>query len=610
MMECRMPVTFDIRVYDVVKNTDTLHQSICDVLGSPDVEILIDKHTRPYSLTESQMFIKDDVDEYIRARNECGQIAVIVLVEINRQNDFNDAMHRLAAECITKFPDFPFALFIISAKGEISVLTTNHDAIRAQYQQILVDTKTIEGEEAASANRYEPETVDEPGTLDESVVELNENGATSQEPGSILISFMGDASTYKPITHQDQSGSFSYDTCFSAHYAYKKYRLRKAIILCTKGVIGYFKVNLKGEVCNPNNLNDPDFSNTFTAEEYTDPAVSNMDIWHLVTIFDKILDKYNITSTEKIILDVTHGYRIIPMFVISLFRYLTVIKGFKPDNVTIIYANYRDGVSNCIVHELDVFRRMDGWTDAAKSVVNHGNARDMVTLLRAYQSSITNSSLATSIKQLADKLDKWVEIVQLTLWVDYPHVFRELNNCINTVRAASVDPEVKYVLQWIQTQFADVFVLTEINPCMPTHELQIQEFMMKWYLSCQMYTQAALLTREYLISKYLICHGTWHKKNSKWLSLKPCDWKKKRIRLGGEDTRAKHHYMPIWLNVIYTNDKLGEKVEIVRNAVAHGFNDTNSNSIIQIVDQAITYDICGITTAEDEAILDLLQSGR
>jgi hypothetical protein len=444
------------------------------------------------------------------------------------------------------------------------------------------------------------------------------NGAPIAGHSTVLISFMGNASDYQETNYQDQESLVTLNTNFSAHYAYKKYQPRKAIILCTTGVLGFFNNNLRDEVI-LSTLTQLKFDEFFVAKSYTDPELNHMDIWHLVAVFDKILEDYKISSKEKIILDITHGYRIIPMFIISLFRYLTVIKGFQPENVVIIYANYRVGVANCIVYELDVFQRMDDWTDAAKGVVYHGNARAIVKLLHSYRAKIADSA-KTSIAQLENVLTKWVEIVQLANWQQYYDKFSKLNKQIDIVLAVpDIAPEIKYVLQWIQQQFAAIFALTGTEST-PENELKIQELMLDWYINCEMYTQAALLTREYLISKYLIHHGTYYRSGSYWNKLSPCEWKNYKVRNGKNDTFISREYMPIFLNSIYIRKtaretilvantrSFGKKVEDVRNAIAHGSADPSSQAIIDIVNQAKEYPIAGIPDTEARQILGYLQS--
>ncbi len=623
-----MPITINIRVYDTIDESTNikLQERVKSILDDADCEVQVDLNLRPFNFAEAQKHITQDVTSYIKARHECGQIALIAFKEINRQDIYNKAINEFFDQCLKKFPDVPLGFFVIPVKGSIRQLGDRAELLKAQYQQIKEDFAEIVREVESIDLSEDPASTDDTvstadfastddtvSTADFAGTDDTVNGAAIAGPSTVLISFMGKASDYEETNYQDQENLVTLNTNFSAHYAYKKYQPRKAIILCTNGVLGFFNTNLNYEVTR-STLTTPEFDEIFVAKSYTDPELNHMDIWHLVAVFDKILEDYKISSKEKIILDVTHGYRIIPMFIISLFRYLTVIKGFQPENVVIIYANYRVGVANCTVYELDVFQRMDDWTDAAKGVVYHGNARAIVKLLHSYQSKIVDMATKTSIVQLENVLTKWVETVQLANWEQYYDKFSELNNQIVIVLAVSdLAPEIKYVLQWIQQQFAEIFALTS-KASTPENELKIQELMLGWYINCEMYTQAALLTREYLISKYLINHGTYRYNGTCWDHYHPCNWKQNVVRNGKKD------YMPIFLNSIYirktadsttlveTRNSFGKKVEDVRNAIAHGSAHPSSQSIIDIVNHAKKYPIADIPNTEARQILDYLQS--
>lgn len=599
-----------VRMYDEIKEAHvlTLQECVQRTIGDDTCQINVDKQWRSINLADAITGIGTDIVDYIKLQKSCGELAIFAFKELNNQNTYNDSLAALARQALSDFSDQPVAFFIVKKDGSVNCICANEQILRDVYEQLKQIQVSIE--EAA----LQPLTDDdgdesEPLPIQDENVQLVtdeglEDGINAQP---VVISFMGDATGYDVITHKDQHSAFAFSTKFSVHYAYEKYQPRKVIVLCTNGVSSHFNFTLKDYVSSSDNSIDNDtFSRIFAEHAYVDPIDNNMDIWELVGVFDDIIREYEVNPTDTLVIDVTHGYRIIPMFVMALFRYLTVIKGFNPDKVIIIYANYRQGLDQCVVYEVDEFRRMDVWTDAAKSIVHHGNARAMVALLSQFASEMVGSTDQhkadkSKVNALIGNFHKWTEVTQLALWERYPQEFARLSICIQDVLTiTSISHEVRYVFEWIIEQFTEIISLAisirDKSYNSPSEEIQLQEHMMKWYLECGMYTQAALLVREYLISKFLINHGTSKFQRGAWTSKSTPPWKEKIVR------SAKDGYMPLHLNKMYTDtvkingrdESLGFVVEKVRNHIAHGTRQVISataDTVTMCVNQAMSISI-------------------
>lgn len=118
-------------------------------------------------------------------------------------------------------------------------------------------------------------------------------------------------------------------------------------------------------------------------EGYSEP-----EIW---AIFEKIYQ--NIKPKDEIILDVTHGFRSLPMLQIVLLNYAHSLKDIKISNILygafegigIPASQIEDNIPDTInriapLLDLTTFSAIQSWTFAAQSFIQTGNPKAMSTL--------------------------------------------------------------------------------------------------------------------------------------------------------------------------------------------------------------------------------------
>lgn len=100
------------------------------------------------------------------------------------------------------------------------------------------------------------------------------------------------------------------------------------------------------------------------------------DMWK---IFEKVFSV--IKDEDWLYIDVTHGYRYLPMFLLILCNYSKFLKKVKVKSIT--YGNFedkKDGVAPIV--DLQPLSHLQDWTFAAGDFINNGNASRLISLSR------------------------------------------------------------------------------------------------------------------------------------------------------------------------------------------------------------------------------------
>jgi hypothetical protein len=113
-----VPITINIRVYDTIDESTNikLQERVKSILDDADCEVQVDLNLRPFNFAEAQKHITQDVTSYIKARHECGQIALIAFKEINRQDIYNKAINQFFDQRLKKFSRRTTRFFCYTSK--------------------------------------------------------------------------------------------------------------------------------------------------------------------------------------------------------------------------------------------------------------------------------------------------------------------------------------------------------------------------------------------------------------------------------------------------------------------------------------------------------------
>jgi CRISPR-associated Csx2 family protein len=134
------------------------------------------------------------------------------------------------------------------------------------------------------------------------------------------------------------------------------------------------------------------------------------EIWEIFDIIFDLLQK-----DDKLYLDLTHGFRYLPMLLLVLGNYAKFLK--KVTVVHLSYGNYeaRDTDTAPFVDLLPL-SKLQNWSTAAKDFIDYGKTNDLKTLLEADNNPILRNTqgkdeTAQAIRKISNRLQDFSETI-------------------------------------------------------------------------------------------------------------------------------------------------------------------------------------------------------
>ena len=267
---------------------------------------------------------------------------------------------------------------------------------------------------------------------------------------------------------------------------------------------------------------------------------SEEELWK---IFQKCADA--VDQDDKIILDITHAFRSLPVLVFIVAVYLRQVKQVSIEHIIYGAFEARDTVKNRTdIFDLTPFVELLNWTNAVNVFQNSGDARPIAGL------PIPNPDITNALKKLSETL-----LTNRTLEAQGAAFdFNGLD--LNPMKEESLP--FGMLISQLQTNYGD---MAEHDPSNKSGQsLKKQWIQIEWYIENQHYLQAVTLMREWLISYECIHHGTGN-----WLNQRSRDAAEERLneRRGSRMTT---------LSALVPNQiptELWEQCTEVRNDLAH-----------------------------------------
>lgn len=225
-----------------------------------------------------------------------------------------------------------------------------------------------------------------------------------------------------------------------------------------------------------------------------------------------------VAADEEIALDVTHGFRSLPLVVLLATAFLRVARGVQVRHI--LYGAYdaRDQSvqpSRTPVFDLAPMFALLDWANAADRFAGQGDARDLAALLRreippyqAQQADGQARKRAIRLGELAKSLDE----VSANLLLSRPHRAMEaaaklrprLEAAGNLLPATQPFDELR---DKISAAFSWLALPQPTKPQNLWANLALQRRLIRWYVERGHYLQACTLEREWLVSWRLLHRG-------------------------------------------------------------------------------------------------------
>lgn len=242
-----------------------------------------------------------------------------------------------------------------------------------------------------------------------------------------------------------------------------------------------------------------EFGDKFSTEEIPN-GNSPEELWEIFNKCINVFDDNENDAEVKIILDITHAFRSIPLLIFIVAAYLRQVKNIELEHIIYGAFEARDQDANeTRIFDLTPFVELLDWMNAVNVFQNYGDARPIAKLN-------VQDKIAKTLTNLSDAL--------LT------------NRTLEAQKAAMIfnglpldlpqEPPFEMLVKQLRQSYSQMAVNEPDNNQKNSLKAQYQQI--KWYIDNQHYLQAITLMREWLISyEYLQVEG----RQGHWLSQAP-----------------------------------------------------------------------------------------
>lgn len=226
------------------------------------------------------------------------------------------------------------------------------------------------------------------------------------------------------------------------------------------------------------------------------------DIW---VIFDKITEQ--IEEGDRILFDITHGFRSLPVLALIAVSYLRVVRNVEIEGI--VYGAFQPGKNEAPVVDLLPIVSLLEWTTATDQFIKTGNGKDLASLLRKVVPSnqeLQDQPETRPIRTHLTKAAEAIKSVSLTLGITRPIETMEascdlesrLRDAMPTLEKRA-KPFTLLVDRIIEEQGQFALNNPKSRDILATN-LWLQLKMIDWYLAHDQIVQAVTLAREWIIS--------------------------------------------------------------------------------------------------------------
>jgi CRISPR-associated DxTHG motif protein len=203
---------------------------------------------------------------------------------------------------------------------------------------------------------------------------------------------------------------------------------------------------------------------------------------------------------ENLILDVTHGFRSMPVLATLVVSFLRAAKNITLEHL--VYAAFERGNEITPVFDLTPFVTMLDWANATNRFLETGDARKLKPLIR--------ENRAAPLNKVADKLEKLSVAITLNRTTEIADLAHGVTDEIRRSRNASWGMHhepFKLLLDQIEHSTAPLGIPKLTNEMPATDVLISQYNLILWYAKRDHYAQAIALAREWMVSVQVWKHS-------------------------------------------------------------------------------------------------------
>jgi CRISPR-associated Csx2 family protein len=313
-----------------------------------------------------------------------------------------------------------------------------------------------------------------------------------------------------------------------------------------------------------------------TAGEIRDVTIkdgaNSTEIWE---IFETVASE--VPENADLYIDITHGLRHLPMLLVMAAAYLRVAKNVKIKSIS--YGAFELGkrqdnlIVECDVFDLLPFVTLFDWASATQMFQRTGNASQLAELLRQTGETLGDDA-AKQINPVADQLDHITLALEVARPEEAMQAAAQLRVGLDE-SSARIQPYAKpfALLKGLLNRAFERISLPSERADSLGDRLHRQRDLIKWYLQRGRIALASILSREWLLSRFMQNTGM------RDVDRQRTEMAKRLDDLGRNAPPMQTRIREVW-----------RKFRAVRNEIAHAGQDKQPMTAVQIrqeVDKAV-----------------------
>ncbi|MCS6918578.1 MAG: TIGR02221 family CRISPR-associated protein [Fimbriimonadales bacterium] len=234
---------------------------------------------------------------------------------------------------------------------------------------------------------------------------------------------------------------------------------------------------------------------------------SEQELWQL---FGAVTDV--VSAGDRVVIDVTHGFRSLPMLTLLAIAYLRQAKGVQVERILYGAFEAKDAQGVAPTFDLTPFVSLFDWLTAAKIFMTTGDGRELAELMENAQNQAFRQGAPNPPRQLKSLARGVREVSENLLLSRAPLLAESVQklqaNLAQETLAAEVEawlPPLAPIFSQVQQRYASF----------AQENLAAQLELIRWYDAHGHLVQAYTLAREWLVNYELHRQGRWESRNDK-----------------------------------------------------------------------------------------------
>lgn len=216
------------------------------------------------------------------------------------------------------------------------------------------------------------------------------------------------------------------------------------------------------------------------------------ELWQIFEAITNAVDE-----NDELIIDITHGFRSLPMLTLLAIAYLRQVKGVELQ--AILYGAYeaRDQDAIVPVFDLTPFVSLLDWLTAAKMFMATGNGSELADLMRRAQAEAYKTNQPQPPKQLIRVSDAVRAVSENLLTNRAPEIPPAVRELMKALDDAQTQQEIR---QWLPPLVPLLDQVKASYAPFAEDTLEAQARLIEWYARHGHAVHAITLAREWLVS--------------------------------------------------------------------------------------------------------------